>query len=88
LAISIHNDMLRRGIQSNVIVFTILIRLSPDFEQAFKLLELMITKKDKHNKLIIPDRLTRKAIEKKANGNMKLLNKINDWFIENIPKNT
>ncbi|MBK6331218.1 MAG: hypothetical protein IPF62_12160 [Bacteroidetes bacterium] len=74
--------MLSKGIHSNVVMFTLLISLSPDFEQGFRLLEYMITEKDKMGKRIKPNERTRKAIENKTYGNTELINKVAEWFMK------
>jgi TPR repeat protein len=83
VAVSLHDEMLQKGIFSNVIIFTNLISLSPDFEQAFKLLEFMLTQKDKKGKWIVPNERTKKAMESKAFGKTVLLDKIEKWFQNN-----
>ena len=82
LAIALHDEMLKKGISSNVIIFTHLISLAPDFEQAFKLLELMITLKDKKGKRVLPDAHTKKTILYKTFHDKNLKSKIENWFKE------
>jgi len=72
--------------QANVFTYNSLISKSPNFEQGFKLLEVMITKKDKMEKWIKPNERTRKTIEGKTYGNADLLNKIDAWFFEYTQK--
>ncbi|MGF7141192.1 pentatricopeptide repeat-containing protein [Roseimarinus sediminis] len=66
VAISLHDEMLERGIRSNVQLFTFLISLAPDFEQAMKLLRVMVSFKDKKGHRIIPNEKTVKTLFQKA----------------------
>jgi pentatricopeptide repeat protein len=81
---ALFDKMLKKKIYPNVIIYTLLIKLSPCFEQAFNFLELMITQKDNKGNIIKPNKRTKKEIKMKANGDTELLTKVEDWFREHL----
>ena len=52
-------------------------------DEAFRLLELMITQKDQYDHLIIPNKVTKSIMVNKAGDDLQLIKKIYDWFDKN-----
>lgn len=82
LAISFHDEMIEKGIKSNIKLYTNLIKIAPCFNQGLKLMELMISQESEENSKIIPNIKTRETMINKANGDPVLLRKL-DCFFEN-----
>ncbi len=80
LAISLHDEMRIKEIRSNVRMYTFLISLAPDFEQAFKLCEQMVIEKDEKNRSIKPNERTKMALDRQTRGKSAQLHKISMWY--------
>ena len=52
------------------------------FMQGFKLLDFMLTNKDKNGIFLTPNGKVRRAIEIKAHGNPQLLDVVDNWFLK------
>lgn len=83
-AVSFHEEMLNMNINSNVIFYTLLIKLAPDFDIGFRLLNEMINHKDKNGIKIIPNARTKETIINKTFGNPDLIKKVEMWFEQNV----